>query len=109
LKGPKKHIKIKTEPDFSSFIFDNIFDNSVGKLHRLPSSKREGRRRLALHSAAICRVIDRFAVEMDRDSDFTFGVCVAARPGNLGMGAGALENFTSGQGPPKFGLPLIAS
>src|SRR5690606_19767338 len=75
----------------------------------LPSSKREGRRRLALHSAAaISRGVLRFAVEMDRDSDFTFGVCVAARPGYLGNGAGSLENFTSGQGPPKFGLPLMA-
>src|SRR5690606_6244532 len=45
---------------------------------------------------------------MDRDSDFTFGVCLAARTGYLGNGAGALENFTSRQGPTKFGLPLIA-
>src|SRR5690554_697037 len=74
-----------------------------------PSSKREGRRRLALHSAAaISRGVLRFAVKMDRDGNLTFGVCLAARAGHLSEGAGTLENLTAGQGPPKFGLPLIA-
>src|SRR5690606_7930827 len=50
----------------------------------------------------------RFAVEVNGNRDFTFGVCVAARPGYLGNGAGSLENLAAGQSPTKFGFPLIA-
>src|SRR5690606_139178 len=106
LKGSKNHIKIKTEPDFSSFIFDNIFANSVGKLHHLPSSKREGRRRLALHSAAtVRRGVLRFAVEVNGNRDFPLCVRLASRPGNFSEGARPLEDFPRRQGPSELGLP----
>src|SRR5690606_34102628 len=107
---PKNHIKIKTEPDFPPFIFDNIFANSVGKLHHLPSSKREGRRRLALHSAAIVRRGNRrFPVDVNGNRDFPLSVRLASRPGYFSNGARPLNHFAVRFGPPKFRFAFSAN
>src|SRR5690606_18854503 len=95
---------------FSSFIFDNVFANSVGKLHHLPSSKREGRRRLALHSAATVRRGNRrFPVDVNSNRDFPLSVRLASRPGYFSNGARPLNHFAVRFGPPKFRFAFSAN
>src|SRR5690606_6441624 len=70
---------------------------------------REGRRRLALHSAAaISRGNRRFPVDVNCDRYLTLRIRFPRRPGYFSNGARAFNHFAVRFGPTKFGLPLIA-